>query len=385
MVIKSFVKRISRYFLMFLFSKTRQSSLPKSIFFSSFSGKQYSDSPKAISEKIHALCPDVEIIWSVFPSVDQYLPSYIRIVRPGTIEAIRKQARANVWVFNNILQHGTYKDKKTLYIQTWHGERGFKRIGADAKSQMGKKYNKYKEFVEPKICNFFVTASSFGRNLYGSAFGFHGEFFDVGIPRNDCLVNISQLGSKVCEIRQTLCIPASTRVMMYAPTYRDHQRGKLYSKVDLCSVLDILNEKEEKWICLLRAHSLSAGIEVANSDDRFIDVTSYMDMADLLMITDLLITDYSSSAQDFLLTRKPVVLTQFDIEEYSNGSRSLYYDPMETGFLIAHTNEELMRIISSIDTIDHSILNKEIMDYYGMHETGNGTMAVCNRIIEWIK
>lgn len=383
MDIKSFIKEKTRYLLMMTYGSIKMEK--KTAFFSSFSGKQYSDSPRKISEMLHAIDPNIKIVWSVLPEVDKYLPNYVKIVRPGTMRALKQQACSSVWVMNNMVQNGTFKNRRTLYIQTWHGDRAFKKIGADAKTSMGDRYSGRMKYPESKICNFIVTASEFGKKMYRTAIDYHGKYIDVGIPRNDCLVNLDNEKERINKIRSSLGIPENVHIMLYAPTFRDHSKKKIKSDANLQKALDILQKNGEKWMCLVRAHVLSGGISSVEGDDRFSDVTQYEDMADLLMITDLLITDYSSSAQDFLITGKPVVLTQFDIDEYTSGARSLYYDPKETGFLIANNEIEFESIISNLDSMNHRQIDLMIRNYYGMHESGKSTKKVCEYIIRWIR
>ena len=382
MNIKNFIKESARHVLMFSYYHTRKRN-EKSVYFASFSATQYSDSPKYVSEKSHELEPDIKIVWSVPDKLKNVIPSYVTTVSPQSVESIKAQAQASAWVFNGVLPYGTYKGKNTFYVQTWHGDRAFKQIGHDAYSSMGRKYyGGYAKYVEPKECDLFTVASTFGKKMIQSAFGYNGEFLDIGIPRNDILVNADKNLEKIKKIKKSLGIADTTKILLFAPTFRDHSADKQNSVVNLSDVLNILDDKG-KWVCLVRAHALSSGIDLKNnSDNRLIDATGYPDMAELLLVSDCLVTDYSSSAQDFILMNKPVVLAQYDIEEYTHKSRSLYYDPMETGFLIAHNQEEIEKIFSHLDEYDHAAISKKVQQFYGMHEGGNSTQKVCELIIE---
>lgn len=384
MKINTRIKESIRYILMDYFYHCRKKN-EISVYFASFSGTQYSDSPRSVSEKLHEIAPNLKIVWCLPDYFKDKVPEYITIVKPQSVEAIKAQAEATAWVFNGVLPYGTYKGSTTFYVQTWHGDRAFKQIGHDAYVSMGKGgYTGYSDYIEPKICDLFTVASSFGRKMIRSAFGYDGDFLDIGIPRNDVLVNEGQNTMKVKEIRNSLGISEDIKILLYAPTFRDHSRDKQSTFVNLSEVLDTLEEKGKKWVCLVRAHALSSGIDLSkNTDRRLIDATTYFDMADLLLVSDCLITDYSSSAQDFVLTKRPVVLAQFDIDEYTHNSRSLYYDPMETGFLIAHNQDEILRLFHDLDKYDHSEISDKIVNYYGMHESGHSTEEVCKRIIDW--
>jgi CDP-glycerol glycerophosphotransferase len=108
-------------------------------------------------------------------------------------------------------------------------------------------------------------------------------------------------------------------------------------------------------------------------------------MADLLLVTDLLITDYSSCAGDFLLTGKPVVLAHFDRESYQSKDRQLWVDATEAGYLVARNQQELNDILKRIDTYDHKTINEKVLQYYGTKESGHASETVAQRILQELK
>ena len=170
---------------------------------------------------------------------------------------------------------------------------------------------------------------------------------------------------------------------MFAPTYRDSIKGKQSSQVDINECLQCLKENGENWICLVRAHSSSKGLSV-DLNESIIDVSHKYDMTDLLLISDCLITDYSSCAGDFILTNRPCILAQFDRDEYENHSRELWIDPDETGFLIAKTQEELNHILENLYSYNHTEIAQKVNQFYGTHETGNSSVITAKKIINWM-
>ena len=166
--------------------------------------------------------------------------------------------------------------------------------------------------------------------------------------------------------------------MVYAPTFRDSKQsdGKT---VDIAAALNKLNEKE-KWVCLTRLHPMDKSVGLLKKSQGCINATGYPDMADLLAIADLLITDYSSSAPDFALTGKPIILATFDRAEYTASSRELKIPIEAPGYLIADNQEQLMEILCHLDDYDHKVIDKRVLDYYGTFETGHSSEAVCEVI-----
>ena len=117
---------------------------PRKVVFSCFQGRNYGDNPRYISERLHERCPEAKIVWLFRPDtmakVRDRLPDYVVPVSMKSFRAYAELATARVWVDNytknNLL---TWDPKKQFYIQTWHGDRGFKRVGFDDEKCFGPK------------------------------------------------------------------------------------------------------------------------------------------------------------------------------------------------------------------------------------------------------
>ena len=353
----------------------------KTVFFASFRG-QYSDNPRAISECLHRMAPEVKIVWLVKNQFRKYVPDYVVTVPPNHRLLLKAQAQAKVWVLNYTYrkQSGIYKGCDNFYIQTWHGDRGLKTIGYLTEHSKEKNYNGN----DLSHCDLFVAASDYGVKKARQGLLYEGEVIVEGMPRNDKLVCIDKYSDEINQVKKRLGIDDDVKVLLYAPTYRDEKRSQ-QCVIDICSSLASLENSGDKWICLVRYHSLSKGISINSEKSVCFDVTSYPDMADLLLISDLLITDYSSSAGDFLLTGKPVVLAHFDRSDYEAQGRPLWVNPDEAGFLVAKNQDELNKILSKLNSYNHQVIADKINRFYGTKETGQSSEAVVRRILEKIK
>ena len=377
MNITSIIRKWVRKTYMYLCYVTRPRK-EKSVFFASFRG-QYSDNPRAISESLHEMAPDVKIVWLVKPQFRKYVPDYVTVVPPKPRLALKAQAQAKVWVLNYIYQKhlGIYKGGDIFYIQTWHGDRGLKAIGYLSENSKSKKFNGY----DLDYCDLLVAGSDYGVKKARQGLRYEGEVIVEGMPRNDKLVNICNHGDEAIKVRQHLGIDDGVKVLLYAPTYRDESHSQ-QCVIDIPSSIMSLEATGEKWICLVRSHSLSKGISVRDDSSAFLDVTSYPDMVDLLLIADLLITDYSSCAGDFLLTGRPLVLAHFDRDDYHRSQkRSLWVNPDEAGYLVARNQDELNYILSQLYTYDHQTIADKLNRFYGTKETGRSSEAIARRII----
>lgn len=360
---------------------------PKKVLFYNPDGG-YGDNPRAIADYLRHSNPELELVWACggkrfFPSI----PAGIKPVVTETDACFREMATAGAWVASSALPYGTVKRKGQLYIQTWHGDKFLKKIANDALVDM-KAYQRgmaSRKFCEPAICDLFLTGCEWFVPIAASAFGYHGRFLRCGMPRNDCLVRLDE--GRCREIRKGLGIDPDTGVLIYAPTFRDYEKSHdtVRSDIDLARILDALAEKDGRsWICLMRAHDGKALTinHAPTRDPRFRDVTGYPDMADLLMISDALVSDYSSCGADFALTGRFVLLYQDDIDRYTAAGRKLYFSWEDSPYFTASNMDEALALIRSATAESVRANCKAILDFYDSFETGQASEAVGRVILE---
>lgn len=354
------------------------------VFFDSFSMKSYSDNPKPISEALHKANPKLKIVWA-FKDVKnkkEIVPNYIKIVDGGNyFKYYRWIACSKVFVRNNTLPI-LPKSKKQIYIQTWHGDKAIKKVLHDIK---GCNINLAEEI--PGFCDYAIAGSDFGEKQYRTAFKYQGEVLNIGSPRNDILVRNDK--EEVRSIKEKLKMEQNVKYLLYAPTFRtrfsDTGKVQKVEDVDLTRLLNVLEKRDEcKWKCFLRSHPIVSDIGVENNDERIINVAWYEDMADLLLVSDILITDYSSSAGDFALTGKPVFLYHADVDDYAKDDRELCFDMTETPFFIAKSQEEMENLLRTVDKEMAEENCKKIGEFYGNKETGRSSEKIAEIILERI-
>ena len=347
------------------------------VVFMCFRGRSYEDNPRCISERLHALRPETDIVWlfkgNRIKEMRGQVPDYVRAVSIASRRSWQELATARVWVDNftkdNLLR-GFPKDRQ-YYMQTWHGDRAIKKICYDAFPG---------EYRLEEECSVVLTGSDFGQGMFRTAFNYRGPYLNEGAPRNDLLVRRDP--ADIARVRRKLGIPEGVKLLLYAPTYRETTDTiPAHARMDLGRTLRLLERDGERWMCLYRAHYLAGGVGLEAEKDRLIDMTRYDSMAELLLISDMLLTDYSSCAMDYCLLDRPVFMYMADYAEYL-ASRPCYYDPHDTPLLIAHDQAELERLI--LETTPEAAAQNcaAIRDYYGFHETGHATDAACEWIID---
>lgn len=348
--------------------------IKKNVMFSSFKGEQYSDNPRAISEKLHELYPDIGIYWYLITDKDgKYgsVPDYVHRCKSKK-EFYKYVLSSFCFVTNTEIDNNIIKRKNQFFIQTWHGDTGMKKILLDSKRRKGKPVN------DSKYTDLAISGSELSVNKYHTAFNYHGEILKMGTPRNDRLV-CRDLAAET-RLKCKLNIEENAKILLYAPTFRAGN-GLQSVDVNINEVLKTLEDKyDQKWVCLIRAHSGSGGIDIECDGNRFISVSDYPDMSDLLAICDMLLTDYSSCAGDPIRVKKPVILAQFDKKEYISADRELYYDPEEAGFIVAYDQEQLINILKTYTVDDYNKSCEKIMAYFDIVESGKTSDEICKRI-----
>lgn len=357
------------------------------VLFSSFDGRFYSDNPKQISMALHELAPELKITWA-HPGKDEghIFPDYVDVIDTNNRFAYYGAiANCGTWVTNfsfpNIKKH-----RKQRFIQTWHGDRGFKKVLYDAGRAKTEKHYFRPESVDG-FCDLAIAGSDYGERVYRSAFRYRGEVLKVGSPRDDRLMNIRP--SEVDGVRRELGIKSGEKLLLYAPTLRKlSMKNKVAQRIqdiDLSRTLDALERSRGgRWICLVRAHPSIISLSDLAYDERIRNVSDWEDMADLLLVADMLITDYSSSAGDFALTHRPMILYQSDIQQYLKNDRDLYFNIEDSPYLVASSQFELEEMISKLDTIDVVKNCEAVLEFYGTYESGRSARIVAERICKWI-
>lgn len=369
---KVIVKRKYNHTLNFMASHITH--IEKKIAFESFNGRQYSDNPRAISERMHELYPDYCLVWGIQSDTTKAaslnIPEYVKVYPMESWEYKLQRASAFALVRNEAMPGYYYKRKGQVFIQTWHGDRGIKRIQYDAHEASDKTFSN----ADSKLTDLFVVGSDYAERRIKTAFRYMGKTIKTGCPRNDCLI----YPRNTDVVLKKIGIEKGKKILLYAPTLRNNSKF-VHAAIDINETLQHLNTRGKEWVCLVRAHPKSLGVDVgANSNT--IDVSKYPDMADLLMVADFLITDYSSCAGDFVLRKKPLVLAQFDLEQFMDEDRTFYVDTNEIGYLIARTQEELNHYIDTM-TDNQFVENCEkVLSYFGTCETGHAAEDVCRWI-----
>ncbi|WP_261131771.1 CDP-glycerol glycerophosphotransferase family protein [Bacillus sp. Marseille-Q3570] len=361
----------------------------KLVMFESFLGKQYSDSPRAIYEYMLENHPDYKMYWSVDRRhLKFFADKDVKYVRRFSISWLLLMTRAKYWVSNSRLPLWIPKPKHTIYLQTWHGT-PLKRLAADMDEvhMPGTNTRKYKEnfLREASKWDYLVSPNAYSSEIFQRAFAFDKKMIESGYPRNDFLINCNDL-ENMNQLKERMNLPMDKKIILYAPTWRDNQfyaKGKY--KFDLQLDLDKIREElGDEYIVLLRMHYLVAeNLDLSGYEDFVYDFSFHEDIRELYLISDILITDYSSVFFDYANLKRPMLFFVYDIDDYRDNLRGFYFDFEEKApGPLTQTTEEIIKEIKLIEENGFlpSETTKEFYKKFCYLESGESSKRVVDEV-----
>ncbi|WP_185790728.1 CDP-glycerol glycerophosphotransferase family protein [Bhargavaea beijingensis] len=323
------------------------------VFLESGLGKSLGDSPKEIYDVLQKSGKDYEFVWSYnrrFPNKPQNT-KVVKRLSPGYYYHL---ATSGYWINNQNFPTYIKKRKGTRYLQTWHGT-PLKRMLHDIELIHGRDET-YLERVSSAIQEWdaLISPSRYATECFRSAFRYKGPVIEQGYPRNDVFYQ-GMDNDQLEAIRNKLGIAPGKKVILYAPTFRDNEN--IGNKFIMDIPMDFERFKErfgEEYVLLTRLHVVvSNKLRIPKElSDTVINASNYPDIQELMLISDILITDYSSVWFDFLNTNQPILFYTYDFEEYRDSIRGFYLDfENEAPGPLCMTEGQLMECISDIEKI----------------------------------
>lgn len=322
--------------------------IPKdnTIVITSYAGRRFDDSPRVLYEEIcnTKVFDDWEIVWVFVDPEKMNIPrgKKIKIDTPEFFYALMS---SKVWISNTGMDRDIHIfQPKTIKIETWHGT-PLKKIGIDQNNTaVGRRRRKLdKDTIR-------CAQSEYDRDIFMRVFNASKEAFLLcDLPRNDALRFSTP---EICrQLRKKMGIPDNKKVLLYMPTYREYDTdiNKQYYAAPPINIDKWRKELGEEYVLLIRAHyaiNKTLGIK----EDEFVkDMTDYAVLNDLYLVSDCLISDYSSAYVDYSILSRPMVCFAYDYERYST-ERGLYIDfNKELPCDVLHNEDEVIEHIQKMD------------------------------------
>ena len=354
-------------------------------------GSRYDDNQKYIMEELHKLIPDLDIVWVKNPKFEYELPEWTRPVKWQSWRCVYEYVTAKIWNSNVIVPDYFVKRKGQLYVETWHGGLGIKKVDGDVIGEYAAEINKKRLLRNvSEMADVFISNSDHLSIIYRRAFKFHGPIWKCGYPKNDILVrNDPEDGERT---RKELGIPKTHKVLFYAPTWRlrfekeQHVDMKVYD-LDMLRLKQALTERfGGEWTMLIRFHPklrhYAKGCLEAQPE--VMDVTDYPDMQRLLMATDVMISDYSSCIFDAALRRIPCFTYATDFSHYKYEERGVYYEMEELPFPYAKNNDEMEQNVKAFDMEEYLKKWDAFAVRMGLNETGHAAKDIAQKMADFL-
>jgi len=256
------------------------------------------------------------------------------------------------------------KREETIVIQLWHGCGAFKKWGY---STLGEKFGVSKEKVEryPIHTNYtYVTVSSEEvREHYAEAFNMKDRLDSIlatGISRTDVFYDETFIEQATDKFYKAYPMAEGKKVILYAPTFRGTVKNpQTENPIDL---ENFYNKLKDDHILVFKLHPfMKCGFEIPEHLSSFaFDVSGTMSIDEMLTLTDICISDYSSLIFEYSLFKKPMVFYPYDYDEYLTW-RGFYYDYFS--FLPGPIVQDSDQLLEKLITIDRWFDQKRVGDF----------------------
>ena len=281
--------------------------------------------------------------------------------------------------------------KETKVLQLWHGTGSIKKFGQDSNTgrlrELERRHNANIDFL-------FVNSAGLVRE-YAGAFGVpESKVYATGLPRTDWLLTLlsdKNKAEKTREIRGKIakCMGWGSlkdkKIILYAPTFRDNEADNPKLHMNVSKLAETL---PDDYLIFLKLHPfVSRAFKENDLPDRVINVSDYQDLNELMVVSDVLITDYSSIIFDFVVLDKPMYFFADDILDFEANGRGFYLDYRNDlpGILPSCETELGRKIVNDIEGNESNetrLKRRLFLDKYYDWLDGKSAMRVYEKAIK---
>lgn len=374
---------------------------PKRVIFGSWFGESFNDNAKYLARYLSQQ-NRWEVIWCGKEHVREFVDLNIKFVKRGSLRANYYAATSKYAFFTqdyqDIVKYNIFYSAKT--IQLWHGvplkklsykiANGTKNPIIQAKQLiLSKTYNKCDYFIASSLENASKILTAFSNNDISLE-----KIIMAGQPRNDLLFNCNINTKK--EIKNKIIanynIPRNYKIITYLPTFRDNTEHVFsFHQLDSDELQKLNNILEENGAVIVeKPHFVNVYSNKHDHKKTFKNIININDFAqidtqELLLISDILITDYSSCYFDFLLLDRPIIHYAYDYDYYKEEDRGFYY-PLEEvsgGSIIKNVASLIQEIDFTLRRPDayrdrRNILKRRFMCF----EKGFSCREISNKVLD---
>lgn len=352
----------------------------KAIVFTSFGGRRFDDSPRALYDKICQMDEfrDWKLIWAFVNPEIYELPRGEKVTI-DTISFFKTLLSSCVWIGNSEVDRGIrLYSKKFIRIETWHGT-PMKKICGEENETSVETLNPNRRIDKSTIR---CAQSEYDRDIFARIFSAQKDAILLSdLPRNDSLLSYTK--EEINNIKRKIGINSGKKIILYTPTYREYlmcedRKSEIVPPIDLKKWEKTLGNE---YVLLVRAHYVVSESLNLPENEFVIDVSNYNCLNDLYAISDMMISDYSSTFFDYSILHRPMFCFAYDLEEYSR-KRGLYLDmEKELPCPIDKDEDSLLSHILNVNYNAASEASKKFQMKYAPY-AGHSCDIVINKLLE---
>lgn len=255
---------------------------------------------------------------------------------------------------NDLLSHLEVR-KETKVIQLWHGVGTFKHVGYSSANNknFGRSQKSWDDYDSYRNYSAFTIAAEGQRWIFEESTHLSSEIIrPIGVSRTDLFFDDGYKEKAIKNLKTRFPQIGERKIILYAPTFRGAvNTAKAPDQLDVRAMAEGLSDK---YVLLIKHHGLSKDIPPVPEDliNKFafdLNKDNVLNIDELLIIADILITDYSSVAFEFAITERPIVFFTYDLEDYIE-QRGLYFDfEKDAPGPICRDTESIIKYISNIE------------------------------------
>ena len=301
----------------------RELIAPDAVFFESFYGRQVACNPLALDREIAQRFPEMARYWSV-TNERQVVPEGATALLVGGREWFAARRIARLVVVNDWLRYGFRRRAGQTVLQTWHGTM-LKHLALGRPSVSLRTRLAIRR--ESRRWSMMLSQNAHSTEQFRKSYAFRGEILESGYPRDDRLAR-AVIGEgaltpiAVRGARADLGIAQGGRVISYVPTWRD---GGV-ALVDDIDVHALADELGDEWTVVVRGHSRTQAFGSYFGPNNVVDASLHPDVNDVILASDIVITDYSSVMFDAAVAQRPMLFFVPDIVSYRDRERGFTFD-----------------------------------------------------------
>ena len=250
-----------------------------------------------------------------------------------------------------------FKDE-SMVIQLWHAPGAFKKFGGSVENASMLK-------LISDNTDYLITTSKHIEDYYAEAFQIDkSKIIPLGLPRADYYFENHDISRLKEDFIRKYNVSPDKKIILYAPTFRENTKfNNVFNYLDLEK---FNNELSDEYALILRLHPKIKDFysDEISADSNYVDCSDYKNEQELLLLSDMLITDYSSIMIEFSLLNKPVIFFAYDLNNYLENERGFYLDYRnDLPGPVVYDSDELINVIKNgVDTSDLSAFLKTQFD-----------------------